>query len=212
MLISPDQIRAARALKNWSQSELAERIDMATPSIGNIESGKHIASPKTQNAIIEIFEAAGIEFIDGGVRHRSDLLRILEEKDNENIFLYLLDDIYYTLREKKGETLWSFVEEGLSPPEVISKEKLIRESGIAYRNLIRHGDRHFIHPANEYRWLPEGYFLNNLTVVYGDKFALVVNKPKTHNVEKILIINDRSVAEMKRKEFEIIWNFSSKVA
>ncbi len=212
MLITPDQIRAARALKNWSQSELAERVEMATPSIGNIESGKHTASPKTQNAIIEVFEEAGVEFIDGGVRNRNDLLRTLEGRDNENVFLYLLDDIYYTIRQKKGEVLWSFVDDNLSSPEAIAKENILREGNTVHRNLIRYGDRNFAHPTDEYRWLPEGYFLNNLTVIYGDKFAIIVNKPGTHDVEKILVVHDKSVAEMKRKEFEIIWSFSSRIA
>ncbi len=205
MTITPDQIRAARALKNWSQSDLARRVNMATPSIGNIEAGKHTPTPQTQNAIIEAFEAAGIEFIDGGVRHRNDLFIIIEGRHQENAFLRLLDDIYYTAQAKE-EVLWSFIDESLSPQDVIEKEKLIRQKGITYRSLVRHGDKSFLYPTNEYRWLPKGHFLNNLTVIYQNKFAVIVNEPGTHEIKKIIIINDPSIAEMKRREFEIIWS------
>ena len=85
---------------------------------------------------------------------------------------------------------------------------MIRDNGIRYRSLIRYGDTDFQHEAAEYRWLPEGQFLANLTAVYGDKFATVVNKPNSNEVEKIIIINNYSIAEMKRKEFDIIWDFS----
>lgn len=212
VMINKEQIKAARALLNWSQKTLAEKCEqVSAPTIKLIETGKINSKPDTLGIIQQTFENDGIEFLpQSGVRFRDDLLTIIDGRSDINIFLRLLDDIYYTMKKAKGEVLWSFIDENISPPEVIAREKMIRDAGIAYRNLIRYGDTNIVNgPVEEYRWLPEGYFLHNLTAVYGDKFATVVQKPQDKTIDKIILINDPSIAEMKRKEFEIIWNYGA---
>ena len=71
-----DQIRAARSLLGWSQSELAARAGLSLPTVKRLEGGfgpkvSDDAQLKLQKAI----EAAGIEFLDEngggfGVRFR----------------------------------------------------------------------------------------------------------------------------------------------
>jgi transcriptional regulator with XRE-family HTH domain len=71
-----DQLRAARSLLGWSQSELAARAGLSLPTVKRLEGGfgprvSGDAKAKLQKAI----EAAGIEFIDEnggglGVRFR----------------------------------------------------------------------------------------------------------------------------------------------
>ena len=60
-----EQLRAARGLLGWSQSELAERAGLSLPTVKRLEGGfgprvSDEARAKLQRAI----EAAGIEFID----------------------------------------------------------------------------------------------------------------------------------------------------
>ena len=62
------QCRAARALLNWSQSDLAERSGAAQRTIADFERGLTRPYRRTLDAMIAAFEAAGIEFIRGGVR------------------------------------------------------------------------------------------------------------------------------------------------
>ena len=197
---------------DWSQKNLAQQCEtVSEPTIKLIETGKINSPPETLGALQNTFEDAGLEFLpQKGVRFRDDLVTVLEGRSDENTFLRLLDDIFYTMKDTGGEVLWSFVDETTSPQPVIDREKMIRDNGIRYRSLIRFGDTDFQHDSAEYRWLPEGQFLANLTAVYGDKFATVVNKPHSNEVEKIIIINNHSIAEMKRKEFDIIWDFSDK--
>ena len=198
---------------DWSQKALAQNCDnVSEPTIKLIETGKINSTPETLGAIQKTFEDAGLEFIpQQGVRFRDDLVTVVEGRSGINIFLRLLDDIYYTMKDTYEEVLWSFIDEGLSPPEVVEREKIIRNNGILYRSLIRYGDTKFEHDPEEYRWLPKGHFLNNVTAVYGDKFATIVKKPKsTGEVEKVIIINNLSIAEMKRKEFNIIWDYCEK--
>jgi transcriptional regulator with XRE-family HTH domain len=71
-----DQLRAARGLLGWSQSELAVRAGLSLPTVKRLEGGfgpkvSEEAQAKLQKAI----EAAGIEFLDEngggyGVRFR----------------------------------------------------------------------------------------------------------------------------------------------
>lgn len=205
MLITPDQIRAARALKNWSQSELAQRVDMATPSIGNIEAGKHTPTPQTQNAIIEAFEGAGIEFINGGVRFRQDLVRVYEGND---CYIRLLDDAFLALSAQKGEILFSGSDEHRSSPEVIEKFRAMRRSDIHMRSLVKPGDTHLMGKINEYRWMPESlYEDSDVKVIFDDTVAYLVS---WQDVWKVIIVKDETIANEARRLFEFIWDLSEK--
>ncbi|MFZ2081378.1 MAG: helix-turn-helix domain-containing protein, partial [Xanthobacteraceae bacterium] len=61
------QIKAARALLGWSQSDLARRSGVSEPTIARLESaegelgGRQLTAKKIQSAL----EASGIEFIEG---------------------------------------------------------------------------------------------------------------------------------------------------
>lgn len=207
-MITKEQIRAARALLDWSQKTLADQCEsVSTPTIKLIESGRSHSTPGTLGDIQKTLEDAGLEFLpQNGVRQRDDLLTVLEKQnENDDIYLRLLDDIYYTMKGTYGEILWSFIDESVSSDEIIEREHTIRKDGLTVRALVRHGDTHLTYPLDEYRYIPKGHYLNNPYVVYGDKFAVVVG-----NEEKIIIIRDKAVTELKRKEFDIIWSLGSK--
>lgn len=66
------QCRAARALLNWSQSDLVEHSGVAQRTIADFERGvTRRPYRRTIEAIVATFEAAGIEFINRGVRMRA---------------------------------------------------------------------------------------------------------------------------------------------
>jgi transcriptional regulator with XRE-family HTH domain len=76
-VVTVEQLRAARSLLGWSQSELAARAGLSLPTVKRLEAGfgprvSNDARGKMQQAI----EAAGIEFIDengggSGVRFKT---------------------------------------------------------------------------------------------------------------------------------------------
>jgi len=76
VIMTSAQLRAARAMLNWSQSELAHRADMSVETIKRLESMPDtLAATKvsTLNAITSAFSDAGVEFTNGdapGVRLR----------------------------------------------------------------------------------------------------------------------------------------------
>ena|SRR5437016_14458109 len=71
-MITPDQIRAARALLALDQSELAQRAHVSIATLRRVEGSadKPRVSMRAVKSIEHALEAAGIEFIDNGVRRR----------------------------------------------------------------------------------------------------------------------------------------------
>lgn len=69
-MVTAEQIKAARALLNWGQRELAEASNLSVPTIKRVEASKGAirSTYSTVLAIKAALEEAGIEFInDGGV-------------------------------------------------------------------------------------------------------------------------------------------------
>ena len=69
--MTPAQCRAARALLDWSQLDLVERSGVTQKTITDFERGSTRPYRRTLDAIVAAFEAAGIEFINRGVRMRA---------------------------------------------------------------------------------------------------------------------------------------------
>lgn len=62
-MLSPAQIRAARAMLELSQAQLAEMAGLSKTGLANIESGKADPKASTLIAIQRALEAAGVQFI-----------------------------------------------------------------------------------------------------------------------------------------------------
>ena len=63
-MIIPHQCRAARALLDWSQEELAEKAGVGLVTVRHLEAGRHEPRRATLDVIRRALEAAGVEFID----------------------------------------------------------------------------------------------------------------------------------------------------
>ena len=69
-MITPAQIRGARAMLGLTQKELAERAGLSATALVNIEIGASDPKASTLIAIQTALEEAGIEFLPNGVRLR----------------------------------------------------------------------------------------------------------------------------------------------
>ena len=74
---SPHQIRAARALLNWSQGDLAARVGITQRAITDIETGKSRGNATNLKIIADVFQKAGIDFIENGARIKSDKFTVI---------------------------------------------------------------------------------------------------------------------------------------
>ncbi len=64
MEITPGQCRAARALLNWTQDELAKKVGVALRTIRDFENERRQPLKVVRSSIQQAFEQAGIEFLE----------------------------------------------------------------------------------------------------------------------------------------------------
>jgi predicted transcriptional regulator len=62
-MLTPEQIRGARAMLGLTQAELAKRAGMSTTGLNNIEKGSADPKASTLRAIQAALEQAGVQFI-----------------------------------------------------------------------------------------------------------------------------------------------------
>lgn len=65
-MLTPDQLRAARALVKWSREDLADKAGVAAVTIKGFELLGADSKISTLNKLRRALEAAGVEFIDDG--------------------------------------------------------------------------------------------------------------------------------------------------
>lgn len=198
-MINGHQCRAGRALLRWRREDLAEKTGISVVSIKHFEDEHHQTRVHTITKIRNAMEAAGVDFLaDSGVRLRNDTLVVI---DAPGAFLRLMDDIYHTLKDKGGEVLWTFIDDGLSPPEVLAADARIRDAGIAMRAIVSEKVTVFPYPLNEYRCVPDHMIVDNHIVIYGDKVAICLGQP----CHTVFIVRNPGFALTQKHLFEIVW-------
>lgn len=204
-MITAKQIRAARALLEWSQDDLSKVASVSKAAIKNIETSLTSPRLKTITDLQSALEEAGIEFTSGnGVRIRDATLHVWQGPDAQ---AQLAEDIYRTLRDQGGEVLIAGVEDGarLSLAEIDVVRTHIRrliKSGIRERVLLKEGDDRFIAPWFWHRWIKPKYFNPFPIKLYGSKLAMVTRKP----ADKIIVIDNPHYAESYRRLFNFVWD------
>lgn len=206
-MITKLQIRAARALLGWGAEELARHSDLTRETVSNIENGLVRGREGSLERIEHAFLANKIEFIeDRGVALKNDLIVTLS---GENIFFRLLDDVIATLRnEENAEALFACVNDRLSPPTVVENYRRLRNENIKMRSLVKEGDTYLMGNLDEYRYLPEEFYHNNATVLYGNKFATMILDSKTGEDAGAVILHNIHIAEAQKNLFNLIWSLS----
>lgn len=63
-MVTAPQCRAARALLNWTQAELARRAGVSPGTVRGFELGRHVLHRASATAIRQALEAAGIVLLD----------------------------------------------------------------------------------------------------------------------------------------------------
>ena len=199
MKISVNQIRAARALLDWSQKDLAEHADVSDVSIMSYEKEKRTPHQGTLEKILNAFELAGVKFTQTGVEFKEDTVTTLQ---GEGWYLRLLDDVYFSLLDKKdAELLLVCADDKASPAEVNNRYRKIRNAGARMRQIVEEGNTHLIGPVTEYRYMPKERFVNYVSLIYADKVAICTD----HN-SKALVFKDNMLAMTWRNIFNLMWD------
>lgn len=207
-MITAKQLRAARALLSWSQSDLGKQSGIAVPTIANIETESTVARKDTLAALQKTLEDNGIEFLPGnGVREKDKIITVYEGDEAEE---QLLNDIYETmLKEGEGSEVLIYGLEEMDPKKepqafALAKAQLDRlaKAGVTERILGREGNTHFIAPWHSYRWVPAENGFKTPFFIYGTKIAL----NKDTSPYKSIVIDDYLFADTCRHLFNFAWN------
>ena len=204
-MIDDKQIRAARAILDWSQEKLAEMSGVARATVKNIENRTTLPRLESANAIRETLEKAGVEFLaSSGVRIRD---RMIETHDGKDANRVLVEDIYETLRATGGELLIAFLNEERAikdlGAEYLAEQAVKRQQkGITSRLLVHPEERHMVSSLDTYRIIPKEYFSDHPFFIYGPKLALLCTDP----LPRVVILKDASFADSARKLFDFIWD------
>ncbi|MBV8061548.1 MAG: helix-turn-helix domain-containing protein [Alphaproteobacteria bacterium] len=203
------QIRAARAILDWSQEELAAKTDLSITTIRKIESGHISPRDSTNDKIRDVFELAGLEFMDGnGVRERSHDITIYEGEDGARKFQ---DDVYHTGIQHGGEIVqvWSmemrrkFIQFLGSHRQSHIDRMMIVQNIIRIKCILTEDQHHMNSPIIEYRYLPRSYVDCVPFYVYGNKFAvfdILANKEG-----RMIVVQSKAIADTYRLQFKSMW-------
>jgi transcriptional regulator with XRE-family HTH domain len=207
MLISPNQIKAGRALIDWSAEELAKRCRVTKATISGIETGKSAGSVELLSRITYALQSAGVEFTEaGGVQPRQGKVMIYRGRDG---FVSFFDDVYEVAKaHEKPDICVTNTNEALFDEWLDSyapvHEKRMEDLGIRLRVIIEDGDQNLSSAKYcTYRWIPDDQFLDDTPFyIYGDKAAFI--EFQTNDVI-VTLVDNAVIAKSLRRLFEVTW-------
>lgn len=203
-MIDSIQIKAARAMLDWSRKDLAIATDLAAETITKIENGLGEARKDTLDKIQSAFERNKIEFTEqSGVRIRSDDLVVISGDDP---YLKLLDTMFEEMKDSGDEVLFFFVDNKKSIQAVIDSDLRMRRNGIGMKFIINENNPFCLFPVHEYRGVPAEDFINNTIAIFKDRIAIMID-----GNEKCFVIRNSSVANTFRRIFYFYWKKGAEI-
>lgn len=207
-MITPIQMRAARAMLNLSQGDVAKTIGIAANTLSNIESGSSDAPASRLKEIQDFYELRGLEFTEGdGTRKQKSYVQRFEGVEG---FRNFMDDVYETSKKYGGElclfntqpSMWlKYLGAEWYKMHTDRMGKI--DPPLRVRIAIREGDDSFIFPIAEYRWIPKDKWKDKTFYAYGPKLGLL--NFKGDNDIEILVINEAEFADSFRVLYEMAW-------
>ncbi len=201
-MLTAQQVRAGRALINWSQKELSEKSGISLNAINNFE--REIVAPRhdTLTALRRTLEEAGLEFIgESGVNKARDQLRI-EQHDND-FMKVLLEDVILAARSGIKTFWFHGIEQGEFPLETLQKWWQVKSgSDIDERVLLSYGNFNFPSRDPVYRWVSREMLGEVPFVTYGANLAILLGNPAT----RLVIMRSRPIAKTFEDQFTIHWS------
>jgi len=205
--ITSKQIKAARALLDWSQDDLAKAADISVATIRKLELGSISPRLETYERLKSAMENVGLEFIEpNGVRQRPDDIVVFEgEKGIQRFF----DDVYETSRRTGEDVIqvWPSAEEFLRIIGDYRKFHADRMMALGehlkVKSIVTESTECIPSIYCEYRYLSRLFIDFVPFYVYGDKYAIVPSLVGASM--KAIVIHSRAASEAFRRQFEAMW-------
>lgn len=208
MIITAAQCRAARALLDWSQPDLAKKSGIHVQTISNFEHGNGSPTNKTLGTIRETFESEGVDFSDhdDGVRRTSAKIQYLHGADG---FQRFMDDVYDVAKTQGGEICLhnanpkNWLKWLGSDWNTMHTNRMLELGKLNFKITAAHDDYTMIGKHAEYRWLPREMWNDQSFYAYGNRIALLNFEKESIN---IVVMHNQKFANGFRKLFNVTWD------
>ncbi len=203
------QIRAARALLDWSQSDLADHADLSQTGVARIENGTNKPNSTTVEKINAAFDSHDIEFIsDSGVKKRTGEIKILKGTEG---FRSFMDDVYKQASTKGGDIcLFNGMPEyfkkwlGEEWYSMHAARMVESQDNFTCKIIVKEGEKLLIgNSFAEYRTFPDNLFHERTFYAYGNRLAFL--SLDDDNV-KIRILEQSEFSNSFKVLFNIAWD------
>lgn len=214
-MITPTQMRAARAMLDLSQGEVAKSLGIAANTLSNIESGKTDVPASRLKEMQAFYEGKGVEFtVDEGVKRSTYHIQVYNGVEG---FRKFYDDLYDVAKTQGGEFCVNNVSEAIFDKWHGSQERLkehvdrmaavIRDNpDFRMRIIIQEDDMNFrASKYAQYKWASKDKFSDISFYVYGDKLAILIFEDDD---VYITVMPNKRVAEAYRKQFNMAWEMA----
>ena len=198
-MITGEQLRMVRAMLDWSLKEMEKQTGLTSMTLSNIEKGVSVPSGTSLAKIMRVIEANDIELVEGGVRSSKNKIKTLS---GDQWFLELLEDAYKTLKNHNLKEFLIFAgNNAVLPPAVVEGFRKLKNIGVKIREMVKENDTYLMGSEEDYRWIPEEYYQNYVTIVYADKVCNDFG-------ELGLLVQNKEWAETERNKFNLMWHLS----
>ena len=203
-MITNKQCKAARALLNWTKSELSEKSEVNINVISRFERGTQETSAEKVSAIKLAFLRNDIEFIGkSGVSIKEDTAELISGSDcTQQLWKKILNSFN---EEEGGEVLVTHVDErrGLTKHGEALNDYLeqLQSRGITERILSCEGDAFFLMPPLCYRWLPKHIF-NHARTCYVFNGCVAI---QCWDSDTIIYVRNHKAFLSEKDHFEKLW-------
>ncbi len=210
--LSPAQLRAARALLNWSRLDLSKLSGISEPSIHRYETGITSPASRIRNKLFEVFDAHGVEFSPrNGVCFKSSEVEIFQGKDRFDDFY---DFLYDHLNQFGGDVCVVIYDQMLliqarKEPTTHNKrmKKLFDQGKISFRILTTISNFN-THGYAQIRWLPDMQPTPTSFYAFGNCLALI--SLLDQDSPYVVVVRSRPLADGYRVAFETSWQSGKK--
>ena len=210
--MTPALIRAARALLDWQQQDLAVAAKLSLSSVNKFERGLGKTRASTIQSMVRTLKAVGIDFpASGGVRHSEEILSIQRIKGDD--FVEKLDEDIYTAVTKPGDEIYSCSadeSQWFTPGIKETAERYYKwrsRLGVKQLYLVPEENKVFESPKSHYRSLPPQLIGKIAFILYGDRVALVMWRKK-----QILILRGQELIQPFREQFKFLWRLGARMS
>jgi transcriptional regulator with XRE-family HTH domain len=206
-MIHPRQIKAARALLDWSQDDLAAASGLSVTTVRNLETRSMSLRGTTTNDIRRAIENAGLEFIEPeGIRRRPNEVKTYQGYDSCDMFF---GDMLHTVKEKGGTIISIF-----QSPEMLAQIcSLARNRFERLQQITGHADIKCLLPEFpsfslpfDHRVILQQHIGAASYFVYGSKYAIVL--AEGNSAFRFIVLDSLNLAQSFRNHFIMLWELA----